>query len=237
MKERVRAQQKIKMCFRSVELLLEMPHRFHRVIYFAAGMSRARLGQRCDEARMIRASERHHRVTVRVGRHAATMFVRRAARGNEMDFVEAKAALRGSRDRQMPDVDRIECSAEQRNPALVRGAPGSAVALRRGDAQRFSVRGAAASGADAWGSFLPGSGKSGASSTAPWGARRSSASAIARTSCGMPSPEAAEMAWNSRPRVAQKSRNFSRRARSVVASSFVPTTIIGLAASFSLDRK
>src|SRR6267142_1939399 len=102
MKERIRAQQKIKMRFRSVEFLLEMPHRFHRVIYFAAGMSRARLGERCDEARMIRAGESHHRVTVRVGRHAATMFVRRAAVGDEMDFVKAKAALRPSRDAKCP---------------------------------------------------------------------------------------------------------------------------------------
>src|SRR2546423_11531304 len=128
------------MRFRAMELLIERPLRFHRIIYFAAGMSWARLGERCDEARMIRAGESHHRVTVRVGRHAATMFVRRAARGDEMDFVEAKAALRGPRDRQMPDVDRIECSAEQRNPALVRNTPGSAMALRRGEPPRVFLR-------------------------------------------------------------------------------------------------
>src|SRR5258708_3918333 len=124
---------------------------------------------------MIRAGESHHRVTIPEGRQPATMFVRRGAPGDELDLFEVKAALRGSRHRKVADVNRIKRSAEQRNPALVRETSGSAVALRRGDAQRFSVRGPAASGADASGSFLPGSPKSAASSTAPWGARRSSA--------------------------------------------------------------
>src|SRR5258708_8525496 len=85
---------------------------------------------------MVRAGERHHRVTVRVGRHAAAMFVRRAARGNEMDFVKVKAAFRSARDRQVADVDGIKRATEQRNPALARLTPGSAVTLRRGAAQR-----------------------------------------------------------------------------------------------------
>ena len=45
------------------------------------------------------------------------MFVRRTARGNEMDFVEVKAALRGARNREVADVDWIKRAAEQSNPA------------------------------------------------------------------------------------------------------------------------
>src|SRR5438270_7088132 len=54
-KKRVRAQQKIKMRICPMKLLLEMPDRLHRVIHLAAGMSRARLGERRDETRMVRA--------------------------------------------------------------------------------------------------------------------------------------------------------------------------------------
>src|SRR5260221_2411007 len=129
-----------------VDLLLEMPHRCHGVKHLAAGMSRARLGKQCDEARMIRAGERDHRVAIRVRRHAAAMFMRRAARGNEMDLVEVEAALRGARDLKVSNVDWIKRAAEQRNAALARMTSGSAVALRRGDAPRASLRGAAGGG-------------------------------------------------------------------------------------------
>jgi hypothetical protein len=67
------------------------------------------------------------------------MFMRRAAGGDKMNFVEMEPALRGSRDRKVADVNRIKCAAEERNPALPRMTSRSAVALRRGDAQRFSV--------------------------------------------------------------------------------------------------
>ena len=93
--------------------------------------------------RVIGASERDHRVTIRVGRHVPAMFVRRAARGNEMNLVQMKAPLRGARDGQVSDVDGIKCAAEDGNPALARMTSGSAVAVRLGDAQRSSVRGAA----------------------------------------------------------------------------------------------
>jgi hypothetical protein len=56
-----------------------------------------------------------------------------------MNFVEMEATLRGSRNRQVADVDGIKCAAEERNPALACMTSGSAVALRRSDAQRFSV--------------------------------------------------------------------------------------------------
>src|SRR5258708_37172799 len=117
MQKRIRAKQKIKMRIGPVKLLLEMPHGFYRVIYFAARMSRPRLGKRGDKSRMIRASERHHGVAVGVGRHSAAMFVRRTARGNEVNLVEVKAALRGARPGQGADMHRIKRAAHQRKPA------------------------------------------------------------------------------------------------------------------------
>jgi hypothetical protein len=64
------------------------------------------------------------------------MFVRRTARGNEVNFVEVKAALRGARDCQVADMDRIKRAAKQRNPADAWVLGGNAGALRRGDTQR-----------------------------------------------------------------------------------------------------
>ncbi len=51
------------------------------------------------------------------------MLMRRAARGNEMNFVQMKAALGGARHGQMADVNGIESAAEKRDApraALVR---------------------------------------------------------------------------------------------------------------------
>src|SRR5258706_7215743 len=135
MQKRIRAQQEIKMRIGPVKLLLEMPHSFNRVIYCAARMPRHRLGKRGDKSWMIRASERHHGVAVGVRRHSAAMFVRRTARGNEVNFVEVKAALRGARDCQVADMDRIKRAAKQCNPAYAWVHGGNAEALRRGGTQ------------------------------------------------------------------------------------------------------
>src|SRR5260370_30762566 len=145
MQKRIRAQQKIKMRIGPVKFLLEMPHRFHRVIHFAARMPRPRLGKRGDKSRMIRASEGHHRVAVGIGRHSAAMLVRWTARGNEVNFVQMKAALRGTRDCQVANMDRIKRAAKQRNPAYAWAHGGSAGALRRGGTPPWSRRAAAQS--------------------------------------------------------------------------------------------
>ncbi len=129
MQKRIRAQQKIKMHARAVEFLLEVPHGIHRIKYLAPGMARAGFRKRWDEARMIGAGDRHHRVAVRVGGHAAAMLVRRMPGGNEMNFVEMKAALGGARHGEMADVNGIEGAAEKRDAALARLLPGNAVCL------------------------------------------------------------------------------------------------------------
>src|SRR5258708_4206404 len=102
---------------RTVEFLLEMPDRIHRIKYFTARMARSGLGQRRYKARMIRASQRDHGVAVRVRSHAASMLVRRTPRGNEMNFVEVESAFGGARHGQMSDVDGIECAAKKRDAA------------------------------------------------------------------------------------------------------------------------
>src|SRR5713101_2980612 len=65
----------------------------------------------------------------------------------------------------------------------------------------------------------------------------SRASAIARTKSRTPSPVAAEIAWNSRCLARQKSRKAWRRVRSVVASRFVATTIMGFSERDSLNAR
>jgi hypothetical protein len=59
------------------------------------------------------------------------MFVRRVSRGNEMDFVEMKPALRGARDGKVANVDGIERAAEERDPALACLPTGRTGILRR----------------------------------------------------------------------------------------------------------
>ena len=76
---------------------------------------------------MIGAGDGRHRVAVGVGSHSGAMLVRRTPRGNEMNFVEMKAALGGARHGEMADVNGIECAAEKRDAPLARLLPGNAV--------------------------------------------------------------------------------------------------------------
>src|ERR1700676_4417370 len=131
MQKRIRAQQKIQMRLRPVEFLLEMPHRFYRVIHFAARMPRSRLGKRSDKSRVVRTGERHHRVAVGVGGHSAAMLVRRTACRDEMNFVEVKGAAPGTCGFQGGKVNPIKRAAKQRNPTLAYRHGRRSVASRR----------------------------------------------------------------------------------------------------------
>ncbi len=166
---------------------------------------------------MIGAGKRHHGVAIRVGRHAAAMLVRRAARGNEMNFVEMKAALGGARHGQVADVNGIERAAKKRDAAFARRFARNAARLaggatlngplsRRGSRAltwRLASTAVAPVQVIRYRALLRFSQardrftdlrRSGVSISGSGGARRSSASAMARTSCGMPSPDADEMA-------------------------------------------
>jgi len=81
--------------------------------------------------RMLGASERDHSKAVRERGEMLLQFMRRPARGDEMQFVEIKTPVGRSRDRKMAVVDGIERTAENRNAArmMLRG---SAVRLRCG---------------------------------------------------------------------------------------------------------
>ena len=102
---------------RPVSPLLVMPHGVDGIKRFAPGMIRPGFGERWNEFGVIGAGDRSHRVAVGVRRHSAAMLVRWTARGDEVNFVEVKTALRGARDCQVPDVNRIKRAAKQRNPA------------------------------------------------------------------------------------------------------------------------
>ena len=81
--------------------------------------------------RMLGASERDHRKTVRKRSEVLLQLVRRTASGNEMNFVEIKTPIGGASDGKMAIVDGIEGAAKNRNTARMMPC-GSAVRLRYG---------------------------------------------------------------------------------------------------------
>src|SRR5215472_10581046 len=164
---------------RLMEPLLEMAHRVNRIENFAPGVVRAGFDERWQESRMIGTGDGNHGIAIGIACHLAMVLVRRTPCGNEMDFVQMESALGSSRYGEMSDVNWIERAAEDGNPPFVRAPPRRIVALRRRHAQLASGD-AEFSNAAAEAPAVPSNGSAGAS--------RSSASAMARTSCGMPSP-------------------------------------------------
>ena len=107
--------------------LLVVPHGIDGIKNLAPGLARAGFRERWDESRMIGAGDRGHRVPVGVGSHSGAMLVRRAPRGNEMNFVQMKTALGGARHGEVADMNGIECAAKKRDAPLARVLPGNAV--------------------------------------------------------------------------------------------------------------
>ena len=81
--------------------------------------------------RMLGARERDHREAVRKRRQVLLQLVRRAAGGDEMNFVEIEAAVRSARDGKMAVMNRVEGSAKKRDAARMMLC-GGAVRLRGG---------------------------------------------------------------------------------------------------------
>jgi len=80
---------------------------------------------------MFRAGERNHREAVRKWSEMLLKFVRRTARGDEMNFVEIEAAIGGACYDEVAIVDWIERAAKERDTAgMMLG--GSAVRLDGG---------------------------------------------------------------------------------------------------------
>src|SRR5271154_809242 len=85
-----------------------------------SGAISRRLGERRNVTRMIGASERHHRVTVREWRQRALRFMRRPRGRSEKNRVGMKTPLRGLGDGDVAGVNRSECAAKERNRAAMR---------------------------------------------------------------------------------------------------------------------
>jgi len=87
--------------------------------------------ERWNEMRMLRAGQRHHRIAVGKRREMLFELVRRAAGGNEVNFVEIETAVGSARNGEMSVVDGVEGPAEQCDAAGMMFC-GSAVGLRSG---------------------------------------------------------------------------------------------------------
>ena len=80
---------------------------------------------------MLGTRQRGHGETVREGSEVLLEFVRRAACGDEMDFVEIEAAVGGAGHGEVAVVNGIEGAAEQRDTTRVMFC-GGAMRLRSG---------------------------------------------------------------------------------------------------------
>src|ERR1700677_3218358 len=154
------------------------------------------------EIRLIGAGQRDHGVTMQERSERGLGFVRRARGRHKINRVQMKTLLRGLRHGDMPGVDRVKRAAKERDRTAMRGA----VRFMRGVRTQLSSLGGAMWAASVSASaaeescgetcvvkFAP-SRDSWISAGAVGLGRRSSASAIARTSSTMPSPVAEEIA-------------------------------------------
>lgn len=82
--------------------------------------------------RMFGTGQRNHRVTVRKWREVLLQFVRRPAGGDEMNFVEIEAAVRGAPNSKMAVVNWVERASKQRDAARMMPCCGAALRLRGG---------------------------------------------------------------------------------------------------------
>ena len=115
----------------SVVDVTEVAHGVHGIVELRAAEILAGFGQRGNEVRMLGASERDHGKAVRERGEMLLQFMRRPARGDEMQFVEIEASIGGAGNRKMAVVNGIEGTAKNRNPARMMFR-GSAVRLRCG---------------------------------------------------------------------------------------------------------
>jgi len=73
------------------------------------------------KSRVIRASQRNHRVTMKEWRQRQLGFVRRTRRWNEINGIQVKTLLRRLRYRDMSRVNRIKRAAKKRDGTPMRG--------------------------------------------------------------------------------------------------------------------
>ena len=101
-------------------LAVKSSHGIYGVEDMRRSSIRRRFRRRRVKSRMIRASQRNHRVTVKERRQRQLGFVRRARRWNEINRVQVKALLRRLRYRDVSRVNRIERAAKKRDRTPMR---------------------------------------------------------------------------------------------------------------------
>ena len=93
----------------------EVAHGVHGIVELRAAEILAGFGQRRNEVRMLGTSERDHGKPVRKRSEVLLQLVRGTTRGDEVDFVEVKAAVGGTGSGKMAVVDGIKGTAENRD--------------------------------------------------------------------------------------------------------------------------
>src|SRR6266852_561094 len=129
--KRVRPDDEIDAVAMSVVRVPEVAHRVHRIMQLRPAEVFSGLRHRRHEVRMLRAGQRHHRKTMREWRQVLLQLVRWPAGRNEVNFIEIKSPVRGSRHRKMPGVNGIKRASKQRDAARMMFY-GSALRLRGG---------------------------------------------------------------------------------------------------------
>src|SRR5580693_2925542 len=102
-------------------LAVESAHGVYRVKDMSRSAVRRRFSRRRVKSRVIRASERNHRITMKEWRQRQLGFVRRTRRWNEINRVQVKALLRRLRYCDVSRVNRIERAAKKRDGTPMRG--------------------------------------------------------------------------------------------------------------------
>jgi hypothetical protein len=109
----------------------EVAYRVDGIVKLRAAEIFAGFGERRNEMRMLGAGEGSHGKTMREWGQVLFEFVRRAAGGDEMDFVKIEAAVGGTSDGEVAVVNWVEGASEQRDTTRVM-LGGSAMRLRSG---------------------------------------------------------------------------------------------------------
>src|SRR5271168_3490006 len=101
-------------------LAVKSSHGIYGVKDMRRSAIRRRFSRRRVKPRVIRASQRNHRVTMKEWRQRQLGFVRRTRRWNEINRVQVKALLRRLRYRDVSRVNRIERAAKKRDGVAMR---------------------------------------------------------------------------------------------------------------------
>src|ERR1700751_2702337 len=113
--KRIGTHHKVHAVSRPVVRVPEVTHRIYGIVQLGPAEVLARFRQRWHEMRMLRARQRHHRKPVRKRRQMLLQFVGWPARRNEVNLVEVKWPVCGSRHGQVPCMNEIKRAAKQCN--------------------------------------------------------------------------------------------------------------------------